>query len=167
MLHDVPAGLSMLKNTHKNEKGHDILSNGNQLVDTRAHYILRIDAEGSVHPMVISLSSTQIKKSKRWMTTMQNIKMQGATGKFTPPMYASIFNITAIAEKNDKGSWMGWNIEHERLVDLSDADEQDWYKAGKAFTDSVMKGEVKTQDLDAAQGATGTEGDLDGEELDK
>lgn len=166
MAHDVATGLAMLKTSHKNDKGHDILSNGNQLVDTRQHYVMRIDDEDQLHPMVFSLSSTQIKKSKRWMTAMQNIKLDGAHGKFTPPMYASIFQVTTAGEKNDKGAWMGVQIEHERMLDLTNPVEQGWYAACKAFTASVLKGEVKVQDQGEAASATDGGGDVE-DELDK
>jgi len=70
-------------------------------------------------------------------------------------MFASVFSLTTIAEKNDKGSWMGWDIQFDHTLDMTNDQEREYYMAARAFCQSVNKGEVKTQDLDAAATATG------------
>ena len=124
-----------------NSEGHLIDNEGNLLVDTRTHYVLVLTQDGGFSPAVISMSSTQIKKSRQWMSKMNNIKMKRADGSaFTPPMFSHKYKVTTVPESNDKGAWMGWKLE---LVEpLSD---KALYAAAKEFRAAVSSGEVKEQ----------------------
>lgn len=125
--------------TSRDEKGREILPNGNQLNDTRVHYCLLL-VNGIPTPAVISLSSTQIKKSKTWMTAMQNRKLEGKAGLYTPPMFAQVWKVTTKAESNDKGSWFGWHFEPVRLLSgITDP----LYIMAKEFGNTIRKGGVK------------------------
>lgn len=99
--------------TTRDDKGRDII-NGRpkeQLVDTRVHYCLLKDKDGSWQPAVLSFSSTQVKKSKQWMSRMQQLRVINANG--TPvqaPMFSRIWHITSVSEGNEKGTWMGYQI---------------------------------------------------------
>lgn len=109
------------------------------LTDTRNHYVLVIHADGSYSPALISLSSTQIKKSRQWMSKMDGIKMKRADGSmFTAPMFSHSYKLTTIPESNDKGSWFGWKVETNGPVT-----DVNIYQAAKAFRDAVGAGEVK------------------------
>ena len=109
------------------------------LTDTRNHYVLIVTADGSYTPALISLSSTQIKKSRQWMSKMDGIKLKRADGSmFTAPMFSHSYKLTTVPESNDKGSWFGWRIETNGPV--TDAN---LYQAAKAFRDAVGAGEVK------------------------
>jgi hypothetical protein len=57
------------------EKNRSITPRGTQLVDSRNHYVLLL-VNGSIKPAIICLASTQLKKSRRWMTLMDSIKFQ-------------------------------------------------------------------------------------------
>lgn len=67
------------------------------LSDTRSHFVL-VDGR----PAVINMASSQIKKSKNWMTAMQE-----AGGD----MWSNRWTLTPVHEKNDKGDWWGWSIQ--------------------------------------------------------
>ena len=97
----------------KDEKGRYVMPSGNLLIDTRQHFVLRLTDSGLAVPMVISFRSSQIKKSRNWMTKMDGIRAQGKNGPFRPPMYATVWKITSVPESNDKGSWRGYIIEQE------------------------------------------------------
>ena len=139
--HTEADGLDLLKQCEKNEKNQDILPNGNLLVDTRSHYVLVLSKDGSTEGAVIAMSSTQAKKSRRWMTVMQNIKMQRKDGSvFTPPMFSHKYSVVTVPESNDKGSWFGWKITTgEQITDAS------LYNAAKSFRDAILSGEAKEQ----------------------
>jgi len=53
--------------------------------DTRNHYVLLLDGTGGWREALLSLSSTQIKKSKMLMSALAAVKIQGPAGMFTPP----------------------------------------------------------------------------------
>lgn len=127
--------------TEKDDKGRDILPNSNVLVDTRNHYVMVKDAEGMLSPALITMSSTQLKKSRQWMSKMQGIKVKDAGGNFvTAPMSSRRYRITTVPESNDKGSWFGFAIALESIVD-SVAE----YKAAQDFRDAVKTGAAKAK----------------------
>lgn len=109
-----------------------------RLVDTRNHYVLIVTDQGYT-PALISLSSTQIKKSRQWMSKMDGIKLRRADGSlFTAPMFSHAYKLTTVPEANDKGSWYGWKVETAGLVE-----DAALYQAAKSFRDAVGAGEVK------------------------
>lgn len=136
--HSAADGQDLLKQCEKNDKNQDALPNGNILVDTRSHYVLVIDENGT-SPAVMSMASTQTKKSRRWMSVMQNIKMKRTDGSsFTPPMFSHKYHVTSVAESNDQGSWFGWKITTgEQIEDVH------LFNAAKSFRDAILSGEAK------------------------
>lgn len=104
---------AMQAECERDDKNRDILPNGNQLNDTRTFYVMILDADGIPSPAVITMTSTQIKKAKQWMMQLNLLKLRKADGSvYTPPMFASKWRVTTVAEQNDKGSWFGWAFEH-------------------------------------------------------
>jgi len=92
----------------------------NYLADTRYHYCIQLTPDGRRN-IVLSLTSTQIKKSRNWVTAMSMIRFEGKNGKpFCPPTFAHAWRITTVAESNDKGSWHGVKIEKERVLGKGD-----------------------------------------------
>jgi hypothetical protein len=125
--------------THKDDKGRDILPNGNALVDTRNHYALLVHEDGSTSPALINMSSTQLKKSRQWMSLMQGIKIKNGEGEYvTAPMMSRMYRITTVPEQNDKGSWFGFKISLIGVVEDAGA-----YKAARAFRDAIKSGSAK------------------------
>lgn len=106
--------------------------------DTRNHYILLIDeATGAWKEALLSLTSTQIKKSKALMSALASVKLNGPAGMFSPPTYANQVRATSLGESNDKGSWFGVKFELAGQVNRPEV-----YAAAKAFHASVSKGGV-------------------------
>lgn len=125
-----------------NEKGQPTID-GDLLKDTRNHFVLVQNASNSSEwkPALISLSSTQIRKSKRWMSLIQGIEMRDANGKpFTPPSFSHIYRIKTVKEENHQGSW--WGVEIHLHGAVTDAD---LYAKAKAFHASVSAGDVVVQ----------------------
>lgn len=112
----------------------------NVIKDTRMHYCLLIKEDGGIEPCVISMASTQIKKSRKWMTVMNQIKAGSQDNPFTPPMYASMFRLTTVPESNDQGSWMGWAIERIGWVQ-----QPSLYRQAKQFHKTVTAGQVEVR----------------------
>jgi hypothetical protein len=123
-----------------NDKGQtvEVDANGNVISDARQHYVLVIKDDGALEPALISMSSTQIKKSKKWMSMMTNIKTKGQT----LPMFSQIYRLTVVADPpNDKGTWMGWKIEH-----VSQIQDRSQYDMAKAFMALIKAGKVSASD---------------------
>ena len=112
-----------------------------RLSDTREHYCLLADFENDKFtPGVLSLTSTQIKKSKHLMAALADLKIDGGAGKVTPPTFYSHVRLTTVPEQNDKGNWYGV---HFGLEGHFDSPEDAGFQAGLAFKETVMKNAVK------------------------
>jgi|TARA_R100000734_G_C3306953_1_gene97461 hypothetical protein len=112
---------------------------GNLLKDTRYHFVLNV-TDGSPEPVIFTMKSSQIKKSRAWMTRMQNLTMARKDGtRFKAPMFSHIWNLTTKQESNDRGSWYGLFIEGEPTV-ISD---MSLFKAAQEFRDMAMAGDAK------------------------
>lgn len=103
------------------EEGRLFADNGDIIADTRIHYVMVVREDGTYAPAVMSLKSTQIKKSKMLMTQIQSYQAKDGKGKtFTPPSFGHLFHVETIAESNDKGSWRGWKITRKGFVEDAD-----------------------------------------------
>lgn len=91
----------------KNEKGQDVLRNGN-VISTTAYFFGMILTEEDQSLCVIGMTSTQLKHARAWLNIMSGIKV--GPQRMTPPMFSHTYNLTTIPENNAKGSWMGWKI---------------------------------------------------------
>lgn len=127
--------------TVKDDKGRDTLPNGNTLVDTRNHYVMIRNADGTLSPALITMSSTQLKKSRQWMSKMNGIKLKTETRGFvTAPMFSHVYKVRTVPEQNDKGSWFGFAIDVVgKVEDISE------YNEAKAFRDAIKSGAAKVQ----------------------
>jgi hypothetical protein len=122
--------------------------------DTRNHYVLIIDQEtGAWTEALLSLTSTQIKKSKMLMSALASVKLKNSSNQlFTPPTFANLIHATTVGESNDKGTWFGVKFELAGQVDRSEV-----YAAAKAFHASIAKGGVQVKYEDAPVAESGTE----------
>lgn len=136
-----PATSDVLSRTHK-EPGEykDYLDNGNYVENTANYYIMIVDESGVPNPALVTMKSTQLKKSRKWNSMMQSVKMTGKNGMFTPPMYSQLYRLSSVAESNDKGKWFGWEVERTGPVESNDL-----YAAAKAFAQSVGAGDIKVK----------------------
>jgi len=125
----------------KDDKGRMITPAGNQLVDTRNHYVL-IRKDGTLTPAVMSLSSTQVSTSKQFMSMMQGQKEKNpANGMFAiAPMFSRVYRVTTVAKSNDKGSWFGYKFEVVGKVE----DEAEYAEA-RSFAHAVKSGMTKVE----------------------
>ena len=111
---------------------------GNILVETANHFVLTVDGN-NVDRGLICMTSTQLKKNRRWNSLMAGIKMTDANGKlFSPARYSHLYKLTTMQEKNDQGSWFGWDISLVKQLD-----DQGIYALAKDFASQVKSGAVQ------------------------
>lgn len=115
--------------------------------DTRNHYVLIVDeATGAWTEALLSLTSTQIKKSKMLMSALASVKLKNGGGQmYTPPTFANMVRVTTAGESNDKGTWFGVKFELAGQVSRGEI-----YASAKAFHANVVKGSVNVRYEDAA-----------------
>lgn len=133
-----------------------LMFEGDLLKDTRIHYVLVLKADGSgCTPAVMSLASTQIKRSKRWMAQISNIQMKDAQGRaYNPASFSHVYVVKTEKETNEKGTWFSFDVNVEGPV--SDAG---LYNKAKEFHAQIVKGSVKVNHDQMAETAEPAEGD--------
>jgi hypothetical protein len=138
----------IVQDTKADDEGKLIVEGStDQLKDTRLHYVLVIEKDGSFTPALINLSSTQVKKSRNWCSKMDAQKIADAKGVFfTKPTYSTVYTITSTPESNDKGSWQGW------VISIKGPAPVVLYHAAKAFKAAVEGGKAKVDFKTASDG---------------
>lgn len=127
---DVPVGANPL-----DDKGKPLYD---QLKDTRSHFVLYKDTDGTWKPACISMASTQIKRSKRWMSLISGIELTTPGGKrYSPPSFSQVYTMTTEQEENNEGTWWSWVIRHTGSVP-----DAFTFEKAKAFHDQVLQGQV-------------------------
>lgn len=102
---------SRLAQCKRDEKtNRDVTPEGNILVTSGTFF-------GILVPMgeraVLAFASTQLKKARRWLSTaLTQTGIRPDTGdKFTLPLFSTVYRLSTVQEKNDKGEWFGWKVE--------------------------------------------------------
>ena len=138
--HGLVEGERLLGTCSKDDKGRDVLPNGNQLVSTANHFVV-VYGEGEPQPVLLTMTSTQLKKSRQWNTRMASTTVQTPNGmRRRAPQFAMSYRLRTALEKNDKGQWYGWVIESNGKT-IETLGER-WYLAARDFCNAVRSGNV-------------------------
>src|SRR5210317_1424637 len=134
-----PATSDIMSKTTRGDDGKDRLDNGNYVEETASHYVTIVEPEKSSTAM-ITMKSTQRKKSKKWNSMMMSLRQKRKDGKgfFRPAPFTQLYTLKTVLEKNNLGSWYGWEIEHVGTVD-----SEDTIKGAFDFYESCKKGAVR------------------------
>lgn len=97
------------------ERGRLITPHQNVIIDTKYHFGVHPKSDGSLEWGIISMTSTQLKKSRNWLTMMKKLTMPDGREY---PMYSHIYNLTTVGETKDKYSWYGWKIEMKEKISV-------------------------------------------------
>jgi hypothetical protein len=120
-----------------------MLPNGNYLEETAYYYVLMETNAGGMTPALITMKSSQLTVSKKWIAMMKLMQVDIGEGKVgRPPMHGVVYNLSSALQKNDKGSWYGWSVTQDRIMGQEDVA---LYKQAKGLKDTVSKGNVQTK----------------------
>jgi hypothetical protein len=144
----------ILEKTKKNERNQDVLANGNLIVTTAYHYVLVL-SEGGFERALIAMSSTQLKKSRRWLGQMMALQVKVGDKSFTPPPFSHSYHLGSGMETKDANSWYGWLINDPTMVQ-----DRNVYEAAKKFGQDVTAGLVKVAEPPADAPTTAGEEDV-------
>ena len=129
--------------TGKREGSKIRLPYGNYLEETASYYVMVETKTGAYTPALITMKSTQLNVSKKWNSMMKFIQIPDGKGGFAiPPMHGVVYNLTSTLQKNDKGSWYGWVVTMDRILEQKD---KALYLSAKDFKGNVSKGNVQTK----------------------
>jgi hypothetical protein len=135
---------SILDQTTRNDRNQPILANGNLIQETAQFFGLNLTAGG--RHTFIPMSSTQLKKARKWLTLATGERLKRANGQeFTPPLFYRTYHLGVSNESNAEGSWGGWSVERgPALPELGEG--FDWRaikEKAVAFRDSLSSGDMK------------------------
>ena len=128
-----------MSKTTRGDDGKDRLENGNYIEETASHYVLIVEPD-KTSTALLTMKSTQRKKSKKWNSMMMSLrqKRKSGAGFFKPAPFTQRYSLKTVLEKNNLGSWFGWEIEH-----LGGVDSEEVMKAAFDFYESCKKGSVR------------------------
>ena len=131
----------IMTKTTRSDDNKDRLENGNYVEETASHYVLIVKDNAPKETALITMKSTQRKKSKKWNSMMMSIKSKRKDGSFyQPAMFTQVYNLKTVLEKNSLGSWYGWDISHVGAVP-----NQAVLEAAHDFYKSCSGGQVKVK----------------------
>lgn len=129
----------ILSKTTRGPDKKDRLANGNYIEETASHYVLLVDDNDQpTETALITMKATQRKKSRKWNSMIMTQRVKGKNGFFQPPSFAQIYKLKTTLEKNNLGSWYGWEIEFDKNVP-----NETLLKAAQDFYTTCKQGEVK------------------------
>lgn len=106
---------SAMKLCVPNDKGAQLLPNGNEVVMSGSWYGMASNDGGkSWSPVVIGLNKSQFKVSKKLASSIQMYRETDATGKLRAfPMFWRAFTVTSEQTSGELGAWNLWNFAAE------------------------------------------------------
>ena len=134
-----PSDSDIMTKTTRGDDGKDRLQNGNYIEETASHYVMVVEPD-KTSTALITMKSTQRKKSKKWNSMMMSLRQQRKNGKgfFNPAPFTQKYLLATVLEKNNMGSWFGWEISHVGAVESEEV-----LKAAFDFYESCKKGSVR------------------------
>ena len=134
-----PSDSDIMTKTTRGDDGKDRLQNGNYIEETASHYVMVVEPD-KTSTALITMKSTQRKKSKKWNSMMMSLRQQRKNGKgfFKPAPLTQQYLLATVLEKNNMGSWFGWEISHVGAVQNDEV-----LKAAFDFYESCKKGSVR------------------------
>ena len=137
----------------RNEVGQDVLPNGNLLANTAQFFVLLLHPTMGAQRALITMSSTQLKKARKWMTQAQSLTAQGDDGVFVLPLMSQVYKVGTVQEQNDKGTWFGFDVTRVRSLDLENKEDEYLFNTALQFEESIQAGEVEVKEDKSANTA--------------
>ena len=126
-------GPEILAKTKKNDKGKDVLENGNEIIKTANHFV--IISGDKPEKALMAMKSTQLKVSRGWNSLMQDqFESDPKTHKNVPaPMFSRIYKLNSV-ENSGSFTWHGYRVSLLRKVDNASI-----YQMAREFHNSLKK----------------------------
>ena len=127
----------------RNDRGQMVLANGNYVAETAQFFVMICSEDESEWTQgVISMTSTQLPKAKKWIAQMRQRRVVDNNGNMVDaPMFLFKYRMKTVAEQNDRGSWYGWSIGLEGpTTNKAMADE------GVKFLKMIKEGDVQIRE---------------------
>ena len=114
-----PADSDILKKTTK-DGARDRLPNGNYILNVHQNFVLIVAENGHAESALISMSASQSKVAKKWLSLQMSQTMSDDKGIFTPASFAYAYKITSVLNSGKGNQWYGYSISLAGEVTNSD-----------------------------------------------
>ena len=139
-----------LENCVLDDRGKLRTPDGNSMVPTAEYFVYVVEDDGNYSPAIISMSSSGIKKSKKWNSMINRLQIPHPSGKgsINPAMFWTAYTITSVPEQNDMGSWFNWEVSMKfdaksgGIIKNVDSG-QSIYLEAREFRKNIQSGDVK------------------------
>lgn len=81
------------------------------VIETANWWVLAQSADGVWMPAIVSMKSTALKASRKWMTLVTMASNKFATSKGPAPMFLRTYRLTSVSETNQSGDFYNWKAE--------------------------------------------------------
>ena len=145
----------------KDEKGRSITGEGNLIQETAQWYGLNMSANR--RKSFIPMASTQLRKSRKWMTMVTAERINRADGTdFQAPIFYRMYQLGTAEESNNDGDWSGWTINRGVALPESGQHWQALLEEAVQFREALIAGEARGDhappEADPAAGGNSEEG---------
>ena len=114
------------------------LDNGNYVEETANHIVLILDDNNNVESRgILTMKSSQLKKSRQWNYMMMTATMEGGGKTITPPSYAIVYRLSTLQEETNGKKYYGWTVAKEGFVPTKEI-----FTTGEAFALAFRQGDV-------------------------
>lgn len=133
---------NLIASCDRGEKGLMMTPKGNELRVSGEYFVFNIDeSSGLYQPFVLTMGGTQTKKSRRWNSMIQQLRIDWNGESVNPAMWYRTYRLSTIPERNDQGSWFGWAIVGaEPILELPNGIKM--FNEALEFNKSVKGGKV-------------------------
>lgn len=121
------------------DNNNSILDNGNIIQDTRNHYVLLAERP-ELGPIILSLTSTGIRHSKKWMSLMTALRIPNSTK--AAPMFAGVWKVSTIRNSNDDGTWYQLGDKNTTGIEFEGWVNKEQLDAAMAARELITSGEA-------------------------
>ncbi len=86
---------------------------------------------------ILTMKSSQLKKSRQWNYMMMTATMENAGKRINPPSYAYVYQLGTQIETSNQNKYFGWTINKEGVVPSTDI-----FHTGESFALAFREGDV-------------------------
>lgn len=142
----------------RDEKNRPILPNGNYIGETAQWFGLNLSS--GRRPCFIPMASTQLKRSRKWMTMVANERIIRPDGSdFQAPIFYRTYTMSTAAESNNDGDWYVWAISRGLSLPEYATNWQQILGEATKFRDTLIAGEARAN-LEGMSGDSDSGGDV-------
>jgi hypothetical protein len=104
-----PADSDILSKTTK-DGGKDRLENGNYILTVHQNYVIIIGSDGAAERALISMSASQGKVARKWISLQQSQTMTDSGGSYTPAPFSYSYHLSSVLNTGKGNQWYGFAV---------------------------------------------------------